>query len=170
MEEHNSQKLGRGMLTLTWILILAGLTYIFGIREEKQYNPNTNLVNSENDGVRQVTLKRNKYHHYVASGTINNKPVVFMLDTGATDVVIPENVAQKLDLARGASSYAVTANGTVQVFQTRIPQLGLGPIVLHDVRASINPHMEGDGILLGMSVLKQLEFSQSGDELTLRQY
>lgn len=171
MQEHNpQQKLGRGMLTVSWILVLVGLTYYFGMREKSQFNPNQQLVGSESQGMREVTLKRNKYHHYVATGTINQSPVVFFLDTGATDVAIPERVAQKLNLKKGAKSYAQTANGTVQIFTTRIPTLTLGPIVLHDVRASINPYMEGEEILLGMSVLKHLEFSQTGDELTLRQY
>jgi aspartyl protease family protein len=38
------------------------------------------------------------------------------------------------------------------------------------VRASINPAVDNIGILLGMSVLKQLEFTQRGDTLILRQH
>jgi aspartyl protease family protein len=36
------------------------------------------------------------------------------------------------------------------------------------VRADLNPGMTDDQILLGMSVLKQLEFTQRGDTLVLR--
>jgi len=38
------------------------------------------------------------------------------------------------------------------------------------VRASINPAMQASQILLGMSALKQIEFIQRGDSLTLTQY
>jgi aspartyl protease family protein len=41
---------------------------------------------------------------------------------------------------------------------------------LQQVRASINPNMQGNEVLLGMSFLKHLEFTQRGDSLTLRQY
>ncbi|HSJ49577.1 MAG TPA: retroviral-like aspartic protease family protein, partial [Gammaproteobacteria bacterium] len=53
---------------------------------------------------------------------------------------------------------------------TRLDELRIGDIVLRDVRASINPAVDDIGILLGMSVLKQLEFTQRGDILILRQH
>ena len=40
---------------------------------------------------------------------------------------------------------------------------------MHDVKAHISPSMDGDEVLLGMSVLKHLDFNQQGDTLTLRQ-
>ena len=53
--------------------------------------------------------------------------------------------------------------------RTVIDHLQLGSISIRDVRSSIVPGMHQDEILLGMSVLKQLDFSQSGNELTIRQ-
>ena len=47
--------------------------------------------------------------------------------------------------------------------------LRLGDIELRDVAALIAPGMDGDDVLLGMSALKQLEFSQKGGTLVLRQ-
>jgi len=63
-----------------------------------------------------------------------------------------------------------TANGNAEVRATKIDKLMLGTIQLQNVQASITPGMTGDEILLGMSVLKQLDFTQSGKTLTLRQY
>jgi len=45
---------------------------------------------------------------------------------------------------------------------------GIGAIVLRGVRASINPAMQGNTVLLGMSALQHIEFTQRGDSLTLR--
>jgi len=114
-------------------------------------------------------LQRNRFNHYVASGLINNTPVVFLLDTGATDVAVPAGLAERLGLKAGVARNAITANGIVQVYDTRIESLQLGSIQLENVRASINPGMSGNEILLGMSALKDLEFSQSGSTLTLKQ-
>ncbi|PKO62837.1 MAG: TIGR02281 family clan AA aspartic protease, partial [Betaproteobacteria bacterium HGW-Betaproteobacteria-17] len=46
--------------------------------------------------------------------------------------------------------------------------LAFGPFDLRGVPASLNPGMGGDQVLLGMSVLKHLEFTQRGDTLILR--
>jgi aspartyl protease family protein len=64
----------------------------------------------------------------------------------------------------------VTANGTIPVYLTTLDRIQIGKIVLYDVRASINPYMDEDEILLGMSFLRHLEFSQRDDQLILRQY
>ena len=61
-----------------------------------------------------------------------------------------------------------TANGVATAYATRLSSLRMGAIELYDVSASIVPGMGGEQILLGMSVLKQVDFSQIGDELTLR--
>ncbi|MFB0988912.1 MAG: TIGR02281 family clan AA aspartic protease, partial [Gammaproteobacteria bacterium] len=58
----------------------------------------------------------------------------------------------------------------VTVYSTQVAELTLGNIVLEDVNAGITTSMGGDTILLGMSALRQIEFSQRSDELTLRHY
>lgn len=162
--------IGKSMLIVAWAIILIGLTLAFGSWEENQYNPNQSIEAIESTTQRQVKLERNRQHHYVVTGKINNTNVVFMLDTGATDVVVPQRLARKLGLQSGAKGIAITANGPVEVYSTNIEQLELGSIVLKDVRASINPAMKHQEILLGMSALKDLDFSQSGNTLTLTQY
>lgn len=134
-------------------------------------NPNQSVQSAvSSDGLRIVTLQRNKYGHYVATGKINNQDVTFMLDTGATDVSIPEDLAAQLGLERGPPATYRTANGLITSYRTRIPKIQLGNIVLKDVRASINPATSReDTILLGMSFLKKIEFTQKGDQLILRQ-
>ena len=51
----------------------------------------------------------------------------------------------------------------------RIVRLRQGDIALRDVRASITPGLLMDEVLLGMSFLKHIEFTQRGDTLILRQ-
>ena len=162
--------MGKTMLTIGWIIALIMLTLFFSAQEENQFNPNTHLTNSGDSENIEITLERNRYNHYVASGKINNQPAIFMLDTGATDVVIPANLSRKYRLEKGAQNSVQTANGRVKVWRTRIDQLELGPITLKNVRASINPGMQGNEILLGMSALKHLEFTQSGNFLTIKQH
>lgn len=164
-----TQKIGQGMMVAACVAGLALLTLYFGGVEERQRNPNQNPITSADQETAIVRLKRNRMGHYVTSGKINHQDVEFLLDTGATDVVIPAIIARELGLRRGAASRAYTANGTVTVYRTTLDQLTIGKIKLYNVRASINPGMERSTILLGMSALKQVEFLQQGDFLTLRQ-
>ena len=165
------KRIGHGMLIVSVVIGLGALTFFFEDQIQQQANPNQNPRSMElNSGIREVVLQQNKQGHYVANGTVNNVPVLFLLDTGATDVAIPESIALAAGLQRGNTSRASTANGMVAVYTTQVAKLTLGNIVLKDVSASITTSMVGDTILLGMSALRQVEFSQRGDELTLRHY
>lgn len=166
------RRLGTGMIAAAWLLVLGLLTAWFSGWLERQRNPNTEVAGVVlADDARQVVLRQNRRGHYVANGRINGsqQPITFILDTGATTVSIPTGVARALNLPRGRAALAYTANGTVTTYATRLDSVELGNIVLHNVRAHINPGMEGDEVLLGMSFLRQLDFSQRGEILTLRQ-
>lgn len=164
------RRLGMKMTIAMWLVIIGLFAMFFQSWQEKQHNPNQNLsLNQGVDGTRQLTLQQNRAGHYVANGKINNIPVVFLLDTGASDVSVPENLAQKMGLERGRPMRYQTANGTITVYATRLNTVNLGGIVLRQVRASINPNMQGNEVLLGMSFLKYLEFTQRDNTLILKQ-
>lgn len=156
------------MWVATWIVALGLMTLFFAEQEANWLNPNqTPQTRTSQTGRHEVILKANRQGHYVATGTINNLPADFLLDTGATDVALSENLAAFYGLTKGKTGFASTANGTTRIYFTRIDRLQIGDIILHDVRASINPGMD-DFILLGMSALKQVEWVQRDRVLTLR--
>lgn len=161
-------KMGKGMLIMAWIIGLGLLTLMFDDQLAKQFNPNEEPISSSHQGVEEVRLKQNRAGHYVSGGAINGQPVVFLLDTGATNVSIPMHLAEQLNLQKGRASWVQTANGRVQVAQTSISRLSIGDIQLNNVRANLNPGFKDNEILLGMSALKQLEFTQKGEWLILR--
>ena len=162
-------KLGKGMIYIAWVLALGLITWGFQGWLENARNPNRQPISASGAGGPEVRLLRNRYGHYHASGSINDQAVEFMLDTGATAVAVPDRVAQRLGLVRGPAMQVQTANGNATAYATRLDKLRLGDIELRNVRAHITPSMDGDEVLLGMSVLKYLDFSQQGDMLTLRQ-
>ncbi|WP_016955495.1 TIGR02281 family clan AA aspartic protease [Catenovulum agarivorans] len=171
MEPDLNQKTGKWMNYAAWIIAFFLLTYWFEGYLNKKENPNQNPSSHyTGQGAIEVELTRNRQGHYVTNGRINSRIVTFLLDTGATHVSIPEHIAQGLGLRYGESFPVGTANGTVTVYSTNIERLEIGDITLTNVRANINPHMQQDSILLGMSALKRIEFSQRGNILTLRQY
>ncbi len=163
------QKVGTGMMIVAWIIIIGLLTLVFNGFLENKYNPNQQVETYQtNTGQREVILQRGSHGHYIATGTINGHAVTFLLDTGATDVAIPERIAKKIGLKRGIPMQVSTANGTITVYSTRLDSVTLGLIEMNGVRANINPYMDSDEILLGMSFLKHLELTQKGNILILR--
>ncbi len=165
----NTRRLGRVMVFAAWALLIGMLTTVFSKVLERQHNPNQQVqINLRSDGFKEIVLRRNRLGHYVASGKINGIDVEFLLDTGATNVAIPQGLAANLGLKRGRPLATYTANGIVQTYATRLDQVTLGNISAAGVSASISPHMTGDQILLGMSFLKQFELLQRGDQLTIR--
>jgi len=157
------------MIIAAWIVILGLLSIPFWNLLENKTNPNRGLgAQTGGDGTGEVILLRNRQGHYVAPGTINGRPVAFMLDTGATVVSVPEALARDIGLRPGRPITLQTANGPRRGWTTRLRRVTLGPIALENVAAVINPGGEPAEVLLGMSFLKQLEFTQRGRELTLR--
>jgi len=156
--------LGRGMAIVASLLALWMFYLYFENSLQARNNPNRDLQIAPGT---ELVLKRSGDGHYVFPGTINNRPVTFLLDTGATLVSVPADLATELRLDAGAPQQSITANGTVATRSTRIDALAFGPFVLHGVPASLNPGMADNHVLMGMSVLKQLEFTQHGDTLIL---
>ncbi|GAA3546703.1 retropepsin-like aspartic protease [Zobellella aerophila] len=165
-ETNTQRRLGRIMWLLVWGLGLALLTWYFQQKLEQEYNPNrqVQLVDAQT-----IVLEQNRQGHYLASGAINGEPVVFLLDTGATQVAIPQAVAARLGLVVGQPLRLSTAAGSVTGYRTRVKTLSLGPFTLYDLHAVIMPG-DNDEILLGMNALRQFELIQRGEQMTLRYY
>ncbi|GGC59660.1 retropepsin-like aspartic protease family protein [Marinobacter halophilus] len=152
-----------------WVVLLGAATYLLGSWDSRTKNPNQQLVSHTRGSVTEIELQANRQGHYLANGTINNQNVTFILDTGATTVSVSETLAQRAGLKRGQPGRALTAAGTVNVWSTTIQELRLGDITFNNVHGTINPAMDPDMVLLGMSVLGQLNFSQQSGVLTLSQ-
>ncbi|MDQ7091624.1 MAG: TIGR02281 family clan AA aspartic protease [Methylococcales bacterium] len=166
-----SQKIGQGMIYLAWFLLLALLTLAANTLLEKQNNPNQNLASDAlNNRMAEVILEQNRQGHYVATGRINTNKVTFLLDTGATQISIPEKIADQLHLKKGYPLQVMTANGSITVYSTDLKQVSLGSITLNNLKAHINPYMNGDEILLGMNFMRHLEIIQRNQQLSLRHY
>ena len=163
------RRAGKILMIMAWAAGLFLATRFFGAWEDKQHNPNTAMESVHTQGAIEVRLVGNRQGHFVGTARINERAVPFMIDTGATDVAIPGELADELGLERGVPVTVSTANGRVQGFRTRLDRVQLGEIVLRDVRALVTPSLDGDEVLLGMSAMKQLEFTQRGGTLLLRQ-
>ncbi len=165
----NTRQLGGGMIFLAWLVIILLLAGYFWHQQAEKENPNRQPKMIFKDGSEQLVLTANFAHHFVLNGKINGKKVTMLLDTGATNVSIPADMAQSLNLKKGRPIIVSTANGLTEAFNTKIDTLQLGNFILYDVAATISPGMNNmKQILLGMSALSHFELRQSNGTMTLQ--
>lgn len=157
------------MIAAAWVLFLIILFSIFDYSILQRNNPNQNVATVTDGYTKEIVLQRNVHGHYVANGTINYQEVTFLLDTGATDIAVPEPLADKIGLTKTYPITVKTANGNVKAYRTRIESVAIGDIVLYDLNATILSNMHGNEALLGMSFLKHFEIIQKGKTLTIKQ-
>jgi aspartyl protease family protein len=115
----------------------------------------------------QLTLEPSENGNYYSKGMINGQEVMFLLDTGASWISIPERLRWKLNLERGRYVRVSTANGVVGNYETRVDMIDLGPFHFEDIVGVLNPYAPNDVVLLGMSALKEIDFTQARGQLVL---
>lgn len=114
-----------------------------------------------------ITLKQGQSGHYLATGEINSEPVRFVVDTGASSLSIPMNVAKRLGLPLGRQITTITANGNGTAYETAIKSVQLGDIKLTGVKAIVTEGLVGDEALLGMSFLSRTKVEQENGVMTI---
>jgi len=104
-------------------------------------------------------------------GLVNGAPVEFLIDTGASDIVLNPADAARAGMDTKVLDYSrvfETAHGAGRGAPTRVASLSVGPIALSDVAVSVNETAMRNS-LLGMAFLKRLEsFEVRGNRLLLR--
>ena len=112
-----------------------------------------------------IVLKTDRHGHFRGTVLINDVPMPFLIDTGATRTVIPEKMAASAKLPYGSYIETNTAGGKISERGTTIKSLRLGNAVIQNLDADINRHM-GE-VLIGMNTLKYFNMTQDGNTLTL---
>lgn len=89
----------------------------------------------------------------------------FLIDTGATSIIVPTKMAYAARLPLGKAVQASTANGLVSQRLTHINSFKIGNIEVSNLDASANDRL--DEVLVGMSFLKLFRMTQDKNVLTL---
>jgi aspartyl protease family protein len=151
-----------------------GLGYVYrGDAMDAFYRVRSALVPSyaTQTGPNTVVLTESRDGGYDVRAEVNGQPVTFMVDTGASDVVLSPADARRLGVDRRALRFDrryETANGAGFGADWRADSLSIGPIRMTDVPVSVN-RTPMSRSLLGMSFLKRLDsFEFKGDQLVLR--
>lgn len=147
---------------LVWAFIFIGVIAAFGLWNDIRNDimPRQSLVQSGS-----VEVPRGADGHYQLILTLNGTPISFLVDTGASDVVLTKRDAERagIDLSALAfSDHAFTANGAVKTAPVTIDRMQLEDIVDRNVRVSVNDGEMSDS-LLGMAYLSRFERIEISD-------
>jgi|SRR5690348_1037415 len=119
-----------------------------------------------------VTIRRGGNGHYEVDAIVDGQHVDFLVDTGATSIVLTSEDAAKLGIFPAQSDYvgvAHTANGTVHFAPIELGRVEVGNIVVRNVTATVLPEGALTQSLLGMSFLARVRWQQDRDLLVLAQ-
>lgn len=164
----NRRNLGKlAQQGMVWGLIFVGVIASYGLWNDIQRDLRPTQAVMENGA---LEVPRMPDGHFYVTARVNGEPVNFVVDTGATDVVLTKADAAKVGIDPGALAYtgsASTANGTVRTAPARVDTIELGGVIDKRLRIYVN---EGqmDQSLLGMAYLRRFaKIEIAGDRLIL---
>lgn len=116
-----------------------------------------------------ISFTRAEGGHFIVEALVNNVPIQFMVDTGATRIALSLQDAKRLGFDVDNLSFNElihTANGDTWAASIYLSEFKIGAIVMNDLGASVNKNLAGRS-LLGMNFLKKLKgFKFEGNRLT----
>lgn len=161
-------RLGFALRTaMAWGMIFLGVMAGYGLWQEVRTDviPRQSVMEGG-----EITLPRAPDGHYYLTLDIGGTPLRFMVDTGATNVVLSRADARRLGIDPASLMYlgqAQTANGIVRTARVELRDVRLGPYADASLRAYVNDG-DMDGSLLGMDYLGRFRIEIAGDRMVLR--
>ena len=120
----------------------------------------------------EVSVKRSFRGEFVIPAKVDDRPVRFVFDTGASTVVLTADDARRIGLDTAGLDFSAkvfTANGATLAAPTTLARVSVGPIVVRNVRALVTRPGAMEESLLGMSFLEQLQsYGVEQGRLTLK--
>ena len=138
-------------------------TYILGTRISSSFKPPA--------GKKTVTIAPDLHGMYHVNGQINDFQMNFVVDTGATFIVMNKYQAKRLGIdykLDGKETVTSTASGIAKAYLVTLDSVSVGDIKLNNIPAAVLDGGFPEVPLLGNSFLNQIEINREGQLLELR--
>lgn len=153
---------------LIWGLIFVGVIAAIGLWEDIRHTVIPRQAVFSEAG--RIEVPRSPDGHYYLTLDVNGAPIRFVVDTGASSIVLLERDAEAagIDLSRlRYTGTAMTANGAVRTARVVLDEIGLEGMEDRRVTAFVNEGEMAES-LLGMSYLQRFDRLEiSGGRLIL---
>jgi aspartyl protease family protein len=152
------------------VAVLAGAG--FAMLQEREWSPELAVRDADGEepagrapavddgdaGDLEQVIDSGPHGHFLVEAVVNGVPIEFMVDTGASHVVLRQQDARRLGFTPANLDFSQrfqSANGIVRAAPVELRELRIGQLRLFDLEASVN----GGPLpisLLGMSFLRRL--------------
>lgn len=155
-------------ILLIWIFAILVITITYNNRNIlfKNIIPYSAYDSQDNS----LTIRKSNDGHFYISLIVNNKKILFLIDTGATTTTLTLKDARKLGINTAGFMYNIpvnTANGISYGASTQIKNINIGNFHLKSLWVFISKDLSGKS-LLGMNFLNQFkEYTVKQDEMIL---
>lgn len=160
-------RMGQALRTaMAWGLIFVGVMAGYGLWTDLRSDMHRQAVMVGD----RLEVPRSQDGHYYLTLTVAGRPIEFLVDTGATNVVLSRTDAEALGIDTTSLVYtgeAQTANGTVRTSRVRLDDVVLGPWQDPNLSVWVNGG-DMEGSLLGMDYLGRYRIEIAGDRLVLQ--
>jgi aspartyl protease family protein len=116
----------------------------------------------------RIMLTESGGGHFMTAGQINGRAVQFMVDTGATNIAMSMQDAERAGIAykTGQPVRMSTANGVTDAFRIKLNSVRVGDVEVFDVDAVVIPQPM-PFLLLGNSFLSRFQMRRENTLMTL---
>jgi aspartyl protease family protein len=118
-----------------------------------------------------LTLRADSRGHYLLTAEVDGKPIRFLVDSGASNIMLSRRDADTLELGPERLIFTQmysTPGGIVRAAPVQLREVRIGALRLRNVQASVSERPM-DVSLLGASFLARLKgYEVSGGRMTLR--
>ena len=155
---HFRNQLGRALQqALIWVLIFLGVVLAAGFAEPLRQTLFHDVARPVAPG--SVVLERARDGHFYATAQVNGQTILFLIDTGATQIVLSRRDAERAGIDTRSLSYVIpvsTANGVVSAAPVVLESVLLGSFSDGEVQATVIDTELGQS-LLGMDYLNRFD-------------
>lgn len=144
-----------------WLVVMAGLYLVM----DRVRQPRAAVQTAEG----ALVIPRGSDGHFHVAGSINGQPVRFLVDTGASLVVVTEALAQRAGLAGGRAAQFQTANGVRQGRMVQAQSVAVQSFAVTGLTVGVGYSGENaNDALLGQNFLQYFEVQLQRDRMVLR--
>ncbi len=173
-----SRRIGFGEIirtALAWVAIFA--VFIVGFSYQNEILAVWNRVSGEVTGANEqlvvgdtLRIQQSADGHFWVNATVNEQPVRFLIDSGATTTAMTLRTARSTGIEISESPFPIiltTANGPVKAQRGTIQSLQIGPMIARELPVVVAEEF-GDSNVIGMNFLSKLKgWRVEGTEMIL---
>ncbi len=166
----SSMRIGQRTAAGVQLLAIEGESAIFEIEGQRRaLRMGQPYVSKTTGNAPSVRLSADANGHYIANGSVNGSAVRFLVDTGATMVALPAQVASQAGIkySKAPSGTVQTAGGVTKAYQVKLDTISVGGVTLNNIDAVVIER----GLtvpLLGMTFLSRMDIQHDGALMVLK--